>query len=71
MNLTTMAEKLGVVLIYYISKLHFVVMESNNELPLYELLIQPFELLLMDEPFSHLDKANTTIAAEFNCRRMY
>jgi len=26
-------------------------------------LIQPFEFLLMDEPFSHLDKANTTIAA--------
>jgi putative ABC transport system ATP-binding protein len=26
-------------------------------------LIQPFELLLMDEPFSHLDNANTAIAA--------
>lgn len=26
-------------------------------------LIQPFEFLLMDEPFSHLDKANTIIAA--------
>ncbi len=25
-------------------------------------LIQPFELLLMDEPFSHLDEANTTKA---------
>lgn len=27
-------------------------------------LMQPFELLLMDEPFSHLDKANTAIAAK-------
>jgi len=26
-------------------------------------LIQPFEFLLMDEPFSHLDRANTVIAA--------
>lgn len=26
-------------------------------------LVQPFEFLLMDEPFSHLDKANTAIAA--------
>jgi len=26
-------------------------------------LLQPFQWLLMDEPFSHLDKANTTIAA--------
>ncbi len=25
-------------------------------------LVQPFELLLMDEPFSHLDKTNTAIA---------
>ena len=27
-------------------------------------LMQPFELLLMDEPFSHLDNANTSKAAE-------
>src|SRR6476469_4001284 len=27
-------------------------------------LMQPFELLLMDEPFSHLDNANTAKAAE-------
>lgn len=27
-------------------------------------LMQPFEMLLMDEPFSHLDKNNTRIAAE-------
>lgn len=27
-------------------------------------LMQPFEILLMDEPFSHLDKKNTSIAAE-------
>ncbi len=27
-------------------------------------LMQPFELLFMDEPFSHLDKANTAIAAK-------
>lgn len=26
-------------------------------------LVQPFEILLMDEPFSHLDKQNTAIAA--------
>lgn len=27
-------------------------------------LIQPFEILLLDEPFSHLDQANTAIASE-------
>ncbi|NOQ72049.1 MAG: ATP-binding cassette domain-containing protein [Crocinitomix sp.] len=27
-------------------------------------LLQPFELLLMDEPFSHLDEGNATIALE-------
>jgi putative ABC transport system ATP-binding protein len=35
-------------------------------------LMQPFELLLMDEPFSHLDKANTARAAALiaaECRR--
>jgi ABC-type cobalamin/Fe3+-siderophores transport system ATPase subunit len=27
-------------------------------------LLQPFSWLLMDEPFSHLDEANTTLAAK-------
>lgn len=32
-------------------------------------LVQPFELLLMDEPFSHLDKTNTAKALEIITRR--
>jgi len=31
-------------------------------------LLQPFELLLMDEPFSHLDEENSRIALELICR---
>lgn len=31
-------------------------------------LLQPFELLLMDEPFSHLDETNSSIALELICR---
>ncbi|MEX1001846.1 MAG: ATP-binding cassette domain-containing protein [Crocinitomicaceae bacterium] len=30
-------------------------------------LLQPFELLLMDEPFSHLDEKNASIALELIC----
>lgn len=30
-------------------------------------LLQPFELLLMDEPFSHLDEDNTSIALQLIC----
>jgi ABC-type lipoprotein export system ATPase subunit len=35
-------------------------------------LVQPFDFLLMDEPFSHLDKENTSIAASLiaaECRK--
>lgn len=31
-------------------------------------LLQPFELLLMDEPFSHLDKTNTHLALDLICQ---
>jgi putative ABC transport system ATP-binding protein len=31
-------------------------------------LLQPFELLLMDEPFSHLDDENSAIAMDLICR---
>ena len=31
-------------------------------------LLQPFELLLMDEPFSHLDEENSRIALELICQ---
>lgn len=31
-------------------------------------LLQPYELLLMDEPFSHLDETNSSIAFDLICR---
>ncbi len=31
-------------------------------------LLQPFELLLMDEPFSHLDETNSRVAFDLICR---
>lgn len=37
---------------------------EQQRLSIIRALLQPFSTLLMDEPFSHLDKRNTAIAAE-------
>lgn len=37
---------------------------EQQRLSIIRALLQPFSMLLMDEPFSHLDKKNTEIAAE-------
>lgn len=37
---------------------------EQQRLSIIRALLQPFSMLLMDEPFSHLDKRNTAIAAE-------
>jgi len=60
--ITTMAEKLGITHILH-QQTALCSYGEQQRIAIIRALIQPFELLLMDEPFSHLDKANTTIAA--------
>ena len=58
----TMAEQLGV---KHILNQRAAVCSYGEQqrIAIIRALVQPFEFLLMDEPFSHLDKANTAIAA--------
>lgn len=57
-----MAEKLGVTHILH-QRTGLCSYGEQQRIAIIRALIQPFELLLMDEPFSHLDKENITIAA--------
>ncbi|MBX2930780.1 MAG: ATP-binding cassette domain-containing protein [Chitinophagaceae bacterium] len=57
-----MAEKLGVTHILH-QRTGLCSYGEQQRIAIIRALIQPFELLLMDEPFSHLDKENTSIAA--------
>jgi len=58
----SMAEQLGVTHILH-QQTKLCSYGEQQRIAIIRALIQPFELLLMDEPFSHLDKANTAIAA--------
>ncbi len=44
-------------------------MGQQQRVAIIRALIQPFKWLLMDEPFSHLDKKNTTIALDMIIKR--
>jgi ABC-type lipoprotein export system ATPase subunit len=61
-TIDVMAEQLGVahVLNNRASTLSY---GEQQRIAIIRALIQPFEMLIMDEPFSHLDKANTAKAA--------
>lgn len=59
----TMAERLGVHTILQ-QKAGICSYGEQQRIAIIRALIQPFSLLLMDEPFSHLDHANATIAAQ-------
>lgn len=68
-----MAEELGVQNILQ-NKIDTCSYGEQQRVAIIRALIQPFELLLMDEPFSHLDINNTTKAArlifnECKCRK--
>lgn len=58
-----MAERLGITHIMHqqVTKCSY---GEQQRIAIIRALMQPFELLLMDEPFSHLDSANTKKAAE-------
>lgn len=58
----TMAEQLGVKHILN-QRAGLCSYGEQQRIAIIRALVQPFEFLLMDEPFSHLDKANTAIAA--------
>ncbi len=58
----TMAEQLGITHILQ-QRAGLCSYGEQQRICIIRSLMQPFEMLLMDEPFSHLDKANTTIAA--------
>lgn len=58
-----MAERLGVHAILQ-QKAGICSYGEQQRIAIIRALIQPFSLLLMDEPFSHLDQANATIAAQ-------
>jgi ABC-type lipoprotein export system ATPase subunit len=57
-----MAEELGVVSVLN-QRAELCSYGEQQRIAIIRALIQPFELLLMDEPFSHLDKDNTKKAA--------
>ena len=57
-----MAEQLGVQHILH-QRAAVCSYGEQQRIAIIRALVQPFEFLLMDEPFSHLDKANTAIAA--------
>jgi ABC-type lipoprotein export system ATPase subunit len=59
----TMAERLGVSHILE-RKAAICSYGEQQRVAIIRALMQPFDLLLMDEPFSHLDNANTKKAAE-------
>jgi ABC-type lipoprotein export system ATPase subunit len=59
----TMAERLGVTHILE-RKAAICSYGEQQRVAIIRALMQPFEILLMDEPFSHLDNANTSKAAE-------
>jgi len=58
----TMAEQLGITHILQ-QRAGLCSYGEQQRICIIRALMQPFEMLLMDEPFSHLDKANTAIAA--------
>lgn len=58
-----MAEKLGITHILN-QKAEICSYGEQQRIAIIRALMQPFELLLMDEPFSHLDNVNTSKAAE-------
>lgn len=57
-----MAERLGIAHIFH-QKGSICSYGEQQRIAIVRALVQPFELLLMDEPFSHLDKDNTMKAA--------
>ncbi len=57
-----MADRLGISHILH-QKASICSYGEQQRIAIVRALMQPFEQLLMDEPFSHLDKANTTKAA--------
>lgn len=61
-KIDTMAEQLGIANILQ-QKAALCSYGEQQRICIIRALMQPFELLLMDEPFSHLDQANTKIAA--------
>lgn len=62
-----MAEELGVVHVLN-QRAELCSYGEQQRIAIIRALIQPFELLLMDEPFSHLDKENTIKAAKLIAR---
>ncbi len=67
----TMAELLGVSHVLD-QKAGLCSYGEQQRIAIIRALIQPFEILIMDEPFSHLDIANTSKAAELieaECRK--
>lgn len=62
-RLFEMAEELGVVPILG-QKIKFCSYGEQQRIAIIRALMQPFSVLLMDEPFSHLDNANKTKAAK-------
>lgn len=66
-----MAERLGITHILN-QKAAICSYGEQQRIAIIRSLMQPFELLLMDEPFSHLDQTNTKKAAELiaeECRK--
>ena len=57
-----MAQRLGITHILH-QKASICSYGEQQRIAIVRALLQPFELLLMDEPFSHLDKENTAKAA--------
>ena len=69
--INTMAELLGVKHVLD-QKAGLCSYGEQQRIAIIRALIQPFEILIMDEPFSHLDIANTSKAAELieaECRK--
>jgi putative ABC transport system ATP-binding protein len=67
----TMADRLGVAHILH-QRAGLCSYGEQQRIAIIRALVQPFECLLMDEPFSHLDRGNTTIAAsliEEECKK--
>lgn len=61
-KIDAMAEQLGITHILQ-QKAALCSYGEQQRICIIRALMQPFEMLLMDEPFSHLDNANTKIAA--------
>lgn len=63
-QVVTMAAQLGITAAILKQPISICSYGEQQRIAIIRALVQPFELLLMDEPFSHLDAHNTVLAAQ-------